>query len=481
MTASEAISGMNSAPAASKTNASGTTSGSSGNRSAGRVDFGTIMNQSLASKTGSKDNSLYTNVADKAQVKTQTKNQTKTQTDNSGNAALEDNSKVKAEDASGNVSETKETDAGPIDADKVETMLDEVKQKIKDTLGITDEEFEAMLANLGFTVQDLLNPAKLTEFVVQLKGADGAISLITDSVLSQQFKDIMSFINERVVQLAEDVNMTPQEVVDYVAETAPREEFSNVLENVVLQPKDADVQETAEKLPAEDLKQQPDTGVDTSQQTDTFESKITVQTQPESGSTQNQDMQQPKDDAPSQQTASPVDIAANLTQSINEAFGEPVIQETQNVDAADVIRQIIDSIKVVAAESIQSMEIQLNPENLGKIHLTVTAKDGIMTAQLTAQDEAVKKVLESQLAQLKENFNNQGLKVQNVEVTVESHAYDQNRDLAGNDRQNQESGNRRRHLNLDSLMGLDEEELTEDEQHATELLRNEGSSVSYTA
>ena len=127
------------------------------------------------------------------------------------------------------------------------------------------------------------------------------------------------------------------------------------------------------------------------------------------------------------------------------------------------------------------MEIQLNPENLGKIHLTVTAKDGIMTAQLTAQDEAVKKVLESQLAQLKENFNNQGLKVQNVEVTVESHAYDQNRDLAGNDRQNQESGNRRRHLNLDSLMGLDEEELTEDEQHAMELLRNEGSSVSYTA
>ena len=253
MTASEAISGMNSAPAASKTNASSTTSGSSGNRSAGRVDFGTIMNQSLASKTGSKDNSLYTNVADKAQVKTQTKNQTKTQTDNSGNAALEDNSKVKAEDASGNVSETKETDAGPIDADKVETMLDEVKQKIKDTLGITDEEFEAMLVNLGFTVQDLLNPAKLTEFVVQLKGADGAISLITDSVLSQQFKDIMSFINERVVQLAEDVNMTPQEVVDYVAETAPREEFSNVLENVVLQPKDADVHETAEKLPAEDL------------------------------------------------------------------------------------------------------------------------------------------------------------------------------------------------------------------------------------
>lgn len=478
MTASEAISGMNLASGASKAGASGTTQGSSGSRSSGRVDFGTIMNQSLASKTGSKDKALYTNVADR----TQAKNQTKTQTDNSGNTALEDTSQVKAEGATGNVSETKETDAGPIDADKVETMLDEVKQKIKDTLGITDEEFAAMLANLGFTVQDLLNPAKLTEFVVQLKGADGAISLITDSVLSQQFKDIMSFINERVVQLAEDVNMTPQEVVDYVAETAPREEFSNVLENVVSQPEDADdVQKTAEELPGEDLKQQPDTGVDTARQPDTFESKITVQTQPDSGSTQNQDMQQSKGDTPSQQTASPVDIAVNLTQSINEAFGEPVVQETQNVDAADVIRQIIDSIKVVAAENIQSMEIQLNPENLGKIHLTVTAKDGIMTAQLTAQDEAVKKVIESQLAQLKENFNNQGLKVQNVEVTVESHAYDQNRDLAGNDRQNQESGNRRRHLNLDSLMGLDEEELTEDEQHAMELLRNEGSSVSYTA
>ena len=43
------------------------------------------------------------------------------------------------------------------------------------------------------------------------------------------------------------------------------------------------------------------------------------------------------------------------------------------------------------------MEIQLNPENLGKINLTVVAKDGMITAQLTAQNEAVKNAIENQI------------------------------------------------------------------------------------
>ena len=61
----------------------------------------------------------------------------------------------------------------------------------------------------------------------------------------------------------------------------------------------------------------------------------------------------------------------------------------------------------------------LNPENLGKVHVAVTAKQGIVTAQLTAQNEQVKAALENQMTALKEQFNNQGVKVEAVEITVD--------------------------------------------------------------
>ena len=157
-----------------------------------------------------------------------------------------------------------------------------------------------------------------------------------------------------------------------------------------------------------------------------------------------------------------------------------LVENVGQVDAADIVQQIIDSVKVVSTESLQSMEIQLTPENLGKIHLTVSSRDGIMTAQIAAQDEAVKKAIENQLAVLKENFNNQGLKVEHVEVTVESHAFEGNQNPADGSRQNQESG-RRRTLNLDSHMGLSEEELSDDEQQVMDMLVGDNSSVSYMA
>ena len=68
----------------------------------------------------------------------------------------------------------------------------------------------------------------------------------------------------------------------------------------------------------------------------------------------------------------------------------------------------------------------LNPENLGSVHVTVTAKEGIITAELTATNEAVKKALENQMQILKENFNNQGIKVEAVSVTIESHSFEGN-------------------------------------------------------
>ena len=41
------------------------------------------------------------------------------------------------------------------------------------------------------------------------------------------------------------------------------------------------------------------------------------------------------------------------------------------------------------------MEMQLNPENLGKIYVQVTAKEGVVTAHLAVQNEIVKECIKN--------------------------------------------------------------------------------------
>lgn len=65
---------------------------------------------------------------------------------------------------------------------------------------------------------------------------------------------------------------------------------------------------------------------------------------------------------------------------------------TQTVNGADVIKQIINSVKVTGNNVVQSMEIQLNPEHLGKVTLNVTSKSGVITAEIVAQNDRLKKL-----------------------------------------------------------------------------------------
>ena len=97
--------------------------------------------------------------------------------------------------------------------------------------------------------------------------------------------------------------------------------------------------------------------------------------------------------------------------------------QVYGVNQVDIINQLIDSIKVNVTADTSTMEIQLTPESLGKLNLTVVAKDGNITASITAQNDTVKAIIESQLIQLKEALNNQGLKVADVEKLLHKLGY----------------------------------------------------------
>lgn len=75
---------------------------------------------------------------------------------------------------------------------------------------------------------------------------------------------------------------------------------------------------------------------------------------------------------------------------------------------------------------VTSLQMQLYPEHLGKVSIQVVSKNGVLTAQIAAENEVAKAALESQLATLKESFDSQGIKVQSVEVMVSTNAFEQN-------------------------------------------------------
>ncbi len=159
---------------------------------------------------------------------------------------------------------------------------------------------------------------------------------------------------------------------------------------------------------------------------------------------------------------------------------------TGQTDAMELIEQIAKNVRVTISAETTSMEMQLNPENLGKIYLNISEKEGAVRAQIAAQNQMVKEALETQVAELRQSLSQQGIKVDAIEVTVATHEFEQN--LEENARQqeqarrqmeeSQKQGRRSLNLNdLDELSGL----MTEEEQLAAQIMRDNGNQVDLTA
>lgn len=92
--------------------------------------------------------------------------------------------------------------------------------------------------------------------------------------------------------------------------------------------------------------------------------------------------------------------------------------EIRQVSMQEIVDQVVNHIRIRVLPQTTSMELQLNPESLGRVHLSVSSNQGVATATLTVQNEMAKEALESQLVVLRENLESQGLKVESVEVNV---------------------------------------------------------------
>ena len=109
---------------------------------------------------------------------------------------------------------------------------------------------------------------------------------------------------------------------------------------------------------------------------------------------------------------------SNLEKSLGVKEGDLINEMSHVREMREVVEQIVDKLKVHINKDSTTMTINLTPDELGKVELSVTSKNGVMTAQFIVESKTAKEAIENGLPALIEKFEHQGLKVEAVEVSI---------------------------------------------------------------
>jgi flagellar hook-length control protein FliK len=417
----------------------------------------------------------------------------------------------------------------------VEKFDSEIREELKSKLGISDEELDNLLDSMGLVIQDLMQPQNLVAVVGELTGNTDSLGMLLDENISS----ILSNANDVVQSLTKEIGMdvsnilaltepkdneitleevtfelqelgfTLEDVTPEVFENLPKELQQKIQElnaNPVSEPVEEDqvevtvVTETAvvsnaeaevEELLADETEEmvEPEAEVVT-----TTDSSETPDESTKNGTDQAKEELLDRSLAERDPSPTVFHSSATFTQTMESVSVEATTTTTttSQIDVQRMITDIVNQAKVTITEEVQTMEMVLNPEHLGKLFMEVTAKDGQISAKIYTENEAVKNALENQLVVFKENMNQQGMKIDAVEVSVGTHEFERNleerasdqerrdaENLMQQDKNNQKNG-RMRNIdlnNLDNLQGL----MSEEEQLVAQIMKDNGNTVNYMA
>lgn len=379
------------------------------------------------------------------------------------------------------VKETESKDAKEAVTKEVEEAAEKMVEEVAKQLGMTEEEVLEVLNSLNMVPTDLLKVENLQAVVLEATGEVDLSSFVTNEDLFTSLKNLTQSLEEVIGEISDATGVSEAEVKEIFANLPDgKAAETDVLQSeeqtpVGMEAEDADMLE----VEAADTEKKADVKADTTEDGADVMLERSHETAQSGGTTEGN--AQNAAENPFTPNGQVQTLQTNATQAMQ------TVEAPQSYFGEDTLRimdQITDYMKGQVTDGVSELEMQLHPESLGNLHIKLTAKEGVLTAQFTAQNDIVKNVLESQMVQLKENFKEQGVTVEAIEVTVESHRFDESFNQEHNDsmrEQNKNSarGNRRINLNLDSL-DFEEEDLTQEEQLAAEMLRENGGTVDYT-
>ncbi len=405
----------------------------------------------------------------------------------------------------------------------LETLEKQAEETVKETLGLDDEEFEQAMSELGLSALQLLQPENLMNLITQVMGSEEVTDLLVmpevqdllDGMQQLSFsfteetgismEDLFALGMEQTVQeipMQENLPMDdlqPEAVAPQQVETTEQQmttvEFAKA-EDTGIARESKEVQVEGKEQIAEPGKEavvqqtvKPETEMDEETTFSETEEMVEVQveTTSETENTGSESKEQQSFSENKEMSFEHVQVQAQNETVTFEGEMKPVVETPVPtlVEPEEILKQIQEFARINVTSDTNTLEMQLNPQNLGKIYIHVTEQAGNVTAQIQTQNEAVKEALESQVAQLRTTLEAQGLKVTEVEVTIASHEFEQNldgqnmKDEQEAERQEAQMGGRR-NLNLNDLSGL-QGLMTEEEMLAVQIMKDHGNQVDLTA
>lgn len=369
-------------------------------------------------------------------------------------------------------SDVKAEDGDAKDLEKVQEVLGTIVQnligQIKETFSVSEEELQGVMDELGMTETDLMDPAQLNELLMAVSGAEDSFALLTDEELYGNVKSILDLQKDLTGQAQEELQLTPEKWQDAVTKVVTEEPVITV-----------EVEEHA---------------TDAAERLQSDVELPTVEQEPEEkiqAPVQNTQEEKTKDSGNRHESQTAGQQGNLLLQNLKEENFLSGLQQasqtegTQTTDTQDIMRQIMDYMKVSVKADSSDLEMQLHPQSLGTLHVQVASKNGVVTANFITQNETVKAALESQMVQLKESFAEQGVKVEAIEVTVQTHSFEQNLEQGRGNQSDQESGagvsrRRTRRINLNTAF-VEDEPQTEEDRIAADIMSANGNTVDFTA
>lgn len=325
-----------------------------------------------------------------------------------------------------------------------------------------DDETAAVLASVLASGQ-ILTPQILEQSLGDLE--EKMTELVTE-IMDVTEKELMDLLEESEMQLLDLLN--PDNLKQFVLDANGCEDAVSLITNEEVATQYEQLLDTFEELKMEP--EFSDLALDNT-------TKIVVEKGMDSKDMSDSEFNRNQESAGS----NPVELfVQNLAAKSADGVNQTATEKVQVM--REIVDQIVEKIKVAIKPGTTSMELQLNPESLGRVDLTVVSKNGVLTASFTAENQIAKEAIESQIQVFKDNLNNQGVRVEAIEVNVSQFGFRQNTesgaDAQGQQGQQKKTGTRR--INLERFTE-EAADVSEEEALAARVLRDNGGTVDYTA
>lgn len=323
----------------------------------------------------------------------------------------------------------------------------DVKDLLMQQLQLSEEDLNALMQELNLTDVDLLQLGNVKDLILQAMGAEDMTALLTDEGLYAQMKNLEAEFAQIMQDVKDATGWSKEEL------NAAVEQLDDALQT---SGKDADISLNVEVIDNTDEMQQ--TKVEHTREKDT-----NAQQNPAQGNENNPFA-----------TQNQVSGQQGNVQSVSSQMTSYAASETESI-----MRQLMDHMRIQLTPESTELDMQLHPESLGSLQIRISAKEGIMTAQFTTASETVKSVLESQMIQLQQQFDQQNIKVEAIEVTVQTHQFESALEQ-GKEHQTEDNNNKKSRTRKIDLTRLEETgEVEAEDRILAEMMEANGNSVDY--